>query len=210
MDNTKFSKISLIVSVCAIAVSVIAIILSLQSKTNVDSADAEGGRTKSVVSDSLSDIKIAYINLDTLLLEYKLSVQLNEDLMLHQSRSRANLEGQIKQFERDYTNFMEKVQTGSFISQASMESQQKELMEKQQRLERLDQQLSEELMLKQAEMNEQLYDTIMNFMQEFNNGKFNLVLGNAAGSAVLYALPEMNITREVIDALNERYEARTK
>jgi outer membrane protein len=210
MNNSKLPRISLIVSICAIAVSVVAIVLSLNDKSVNISGESKEGDSRTTVSDSLSDIKIAYINLDTLLLEYKLSVQLNEDLMLQQSRSRANLEGQIKQFERDYTNFMEKVQTGSFISQESMESQQKELMEKQQRLERLDQQLSEELMLKQAEMNEQLYDTIMNFMQEYNNGKFNLVLGNAAGSAVLYALPEMNITREVIDALNDRYEARTK
>ncbi len=210
MDNSKLPRISLIVSICAIAVSVVAIILSLNSKTLVDSTGSEDGKTKSFSADSLSEIKIAYINLDTLLLEYKLSIKLNEDLMLQQSRSRANLEGQIKQFERDYTNFMEKVQTGSFISQASMEAQQRELMEKQQRIERLDQQLSEDLMLKQAEMNEQLYDTIMNFMQEFNNGKYTLVLGNAAGSAVLYALPEMNITREVIDALNQRYDAATK
>ena len=208
MDNSKFVKPGLFLSVIAIIMSVIAIILSFTGNTSGETEIASGDKTNRQVVDSLDEVRIAYVNIDTLLLEYKLSIKLNEDLLTQQAKSRANLENQIKAFERDYNSFMEKVKLGSFMSQASMESQQKELIDKQQRLEQLDRELSESLMIKQAEMNEQLYDTIMNFMKSNYQDKYSLILGNAAGAAILYAMPEMDITREVVDALNERYEMR--
>lgn len=212
MDNAKTVKIALIVSVLAVIISIVTIVSTFVStESKIDEQEHKAKTTVGFDDQSpelLDDLGIAYIDIDTLLLEYKLSIRLNEELLTQQAQSRANLENQIRQFERDYNAFMEKVQLGSFLSQSSMESQQQELVQKQQRLERLDQELTEGLMIKQQEMNEELFDTIMNFMKEFENGNYNLVLGNAAGSAVLYAKPGMNITWEVIDALNERYDKR--
>ncbi len=213
MENLKTIKIALVISLIALLISIITIIITFSAKTSVDAEIKK--ETKSEYFDKetsgfSSELGVAYINLDTLLSEYKLAVKLNEELLTEQARARANLQGQMKQFEIDYTNFMEKVQLGSFVSQASMEAQQQELIEKQQRLERLDQELTQGLMHRQEEMNLELYDTIMNFMQEFNKGKYNLILGNTAGSTILYARTGMDITREVIDALNERYDRRMK
>lgn len=100
---------------------------------------------------------------------------------------------------------MEKMKLNSFMSQASMESQQNDLMQEQGNLEKLDAQLTEQLMMRQTEMNEELYDTVMNFIQDNYSENYTLILGNAAGSNILYAAPGMNITRGVIDQLNERY-----
>lgn len=213
MDNAKTVKVALIISIIAVIISIVTIVSTFSTSSEKVEETKQRDETKTTmrtgeIPELMEDLGIAYIDIDTLLLEYKLSIKLNEELLTQQARSRANLENQIKQFERDYNSFMEKVQLGSFLSQASMESQQQELIQQQQRLEMLDRELTEGLMIKQQEMNEQLYDTIMNFMKEFENGSYNLVLGNAAGSAVLYAKPGMNITREVIDALNERYDKR--
>ncbi|HRW22732.1 MAG TPA: OmpH family outer membrane protein, partial [Bacteroidales bacterium] len=68
----------------------------------------------------------------------------------------------------------------------------------------------EKLVQRQEEMNQQLYDSVMNFMAEYNKGQFNLVLGNAGGTNVLYASEGMNITKEIIDLLNIRYEKAKK
>jgi len=54
-------------------------------------------------------------------------------------------------------------------------------------------------------MNKQLYDTVMNYIKEFNEGQYCIILGNASGSNVLYAQEGMDITREIIDNLNDRY-----
>jgi outer membrane protein len=113
---------------------------------------------------------------------------------------------QIKQFENDYNAFMEKARLGSFLSQASMDAQQQELVDKQTYLQQLDAELTEQLVARQEEMNQQLYDSVMKFMEDYNTGQFSLVLGNSAGSNVLYASEGMNITSEVVSLLNERFE----
>ena len=203
MDNSKFSKIALVLSVVALAASIVVLIITLNSGKTAGTSqktDSDG-----IVLDSAGNISIAYVNLDTLLLEYKYSIKLNEDLLTEQAKAKANLESRIKAFEKKYNDFMEKMRLGSFISQASMESQQNELMQEQANLEQLDAQLTEELMIKQSEMNEELYDTVMNFIKEQYADQYTLILGNAAGSNILYAASGMNITRDVIDKLNERY-----
>ncbi|MBN2777403.1 MAG: OmpH family outer membrane protein [Bacteroidales bacterium] len=203
MDNSKFSKIALVLSVVALAASIVVLIISLNSGKTAGTSqktDSDG-----IVLDSAGNISIAYVNLDTLLLEYKYSIKLNEDLLTEQAKAKANLESRIKAFEKKYNDFMEKMRLGSFISQASMESQQNELMQEQANLEQLDAQLTEELMIKQSEMNEELYDTVMNFIKKQYADQYTLILGNAAGSNILYAASGMNITRDVIDKLNERY-----
>jgi outer membrane protein len=86
-----------------------------------------------------------------------------------------------------------------------METQQKELMAEQATLEKLDSDLTQGLMDKQTAMNQQLYDTVMNYIKEYNKGQYMLILGNAAGSNILFAEPGMDITREIIKNLNERY-----
>lgn len=212
MNNNGLIKTSLIISLIALAASMVTIILILTGTISTDKAGADVSKPETRVAGEFpelpSDIGIAYINLDTLLLEYKLAVKLQEDLLTQKARAQSNLESQYRQLEREYNSFMEKAQLGSFISQASMEAQQNELIEKQQKLERLDRQLTEDLLIKQEQMNRQLYDTIMNFMRQYEESHYTLVLGNAGGANVLYARPEMNVTREVIEALNKRYDKR--
>ncbi|HPG74351.1 MAG TPA: OmpH family outer membrane protein, partial [Bacteroidales bacterium] len=151
------------------------------------------------------DLVIAYVNLDSLLLQYQMSIDLNEDLLTEHAKSKANLERQVKQFEKDYNAFMEKARLGTFLSQASMEAQQNDLIKKQQNLQLLDEQLTQELLDKQTAMNKQLYDTVMNYIKEYNDGQFSLILGNTAGSIVLYGDEGMDITPQIVVNLNERY-----
>ncbi|HOY38566.1 MAG TPA: OmpH family outer membrane protein, partial [Bacteroidales bacterium] len=92
-----------------------------------------------------------------------------------------------------------------FISQESMDAQQAALVKKQESLQALDEQLTQELLDRQKDMNKQLYDTVMNYIKEFNEGQYCIILGNASGSNVLYAQEGMDITREIIDNLNDRY-----
>ncbi|NLA23481.1 MAG: OmpH family outer membrane protein, partial [Bacteroidales bacterium] len=134
-----------------------------------------------------------------------MAIDLNEDLLTEHAKSKANLERQVKQFEKDYNAFMEKARLGTFLSQASMESQQNELIEKQHRLQVLDEQLTNELLEKQADMNIKLFDSVMNYVKEFNQDQYDLILGNSSGAIVLYGKEGMDITEEVVSNLNKRY-----
>ena len=95
---------------------------------------------------------------------------------------------------------------GSFLSQQSAEAQQQQLMQQQQELQQLNQTLSQELVMEQERMTQGLYDTVLNQMPTINDGRFVLILGDAVGTNVLYSNEAMDITDEVVDYLNERYE----
>lgn len=209
MKSQNLSIISLIINILLIVAVVFLFVKFFGNSCERDNSSGKNIDVPSITGDS-SGLKIAYVNLDTLLLEYKFSIELNEELLTEHARSKANLEMQLKQFEQDYNAFMEKARLGSFISQASMETQQQELIDKQAYLQQLDSDLTEKLVLRQEEMNQQLYDSVMNFMADYNKGQFNLVLGNAGGTNVLYASEGMNITKEIIDLLNERYDKSKK
>jgi len=204
MENSKFAKISLIASGIALAVSIVVLIISLTGNNTGNNTDEKQAGTITV--DSTGIANIAYINLDTLLLEYRYSIELNEDFLTEQAKAKGTLESRMKAFEKKYNEFSEKMRLGSFISQASMETQQNELMQEQANIQKLEEDLTNQLLEKQTEMNTILYDTIMSFVKEYNkDGRYMLILGNAAGSSILYAEPGMDITREVLDQLNERY-----
>lgn len=203
MENSKFIKITFIISIIAIITSVAVLIFTL---TNKKTSTSQNSTNKTSLSaDSLGNINIAYVNLDTLLLEYKYSIKLNEDFLTEQAKAKANLETRMKSFEKKYNEFSEKARLGSFISQKSMETQQNELLQEQANIQKLEQELTEKLMKQQTQLNNELLDTVSNFIKEFNDGRYVLILGNAAGGGILYAEPEMDITNQVVKQLNQRY-----
>lgn len=202
MENSKIAKISLVISVIALAASITVLIISLTGN-KTKTTDTASSAKKSVTDSTASGI--AYVNLDTLLLEYKYSIKLNEDFLTAQAKAQGNFEARMRSFETKANAFQEKVRLNSFISQASMDSQQKELVQEQTNLQNLQTELSETLMQQQTDLNKELFDSVMNFVKEFNQERYTLILGNGAGSNILYAEPDMDITREVIDKLNERY-----
>ncbi|HNQ67407.1 MAG TPA: OmpH family outer membrane protein [Bacteroidales bacterium] len=204
MENSKFTKISLIASSIALATSIVVLIISITGTKAGNNDDPK--QAGAITVDSTGIANIAYINLDTLLLEYRYSIKLNEDFLTEQAKAKGTLESRMKSFEKKYNEFSEKMRLGSFISQASMETQQNELMQEQTNIQKLEEDLTNQLLEKQSAMNAELYDTVMNFVKEFNkDGRYMLILGNAAGSSILYAEPGMDITREVLDELNKRY-----
>ncbi|MCK9499473.1 MAG: OmpH family outer membrane protein [Bacteroidales bacterium] len=209
MENSKINKITLIISSLAIILSIIVLIIVLLGKKEVVLTQNES-KNFTLSNDSTNNGNVAYVNLDTLLLEYKYSIKLNEDLLTEQAKAKANLESRMRAFEKKYNDFSEKMRLGSFLSQQSMENQQNELIQEQAKIQQLEQDLTEKLMMQQAELNQELLDSVSNFIKEFNNGKYVLILGSVTGGGILYAEPEMDITNEVVKQLNERYEKSKK
>lgn len=209
MENSKNNKIILTISSVALLISIAALLLTVFSKNKTVAPQAVNNAV-SFSNDSAISRNVAYVNLDTLLLQYKYSIKLNEDLLTEQAKAKANLESRMRAFEKKYNDFAEKMRLGSFLSQQSMESQQNELLQEQANIQQLEQDLTEKLMMKQADLNAELLDSVSNFIKEFNNGRYVLILGSVTGGGILYAEPDMDITNEVVTHLNERYEKAKK
>jgi len=106
-------------------------------------------------------------------------------------------------FESQAASFQEKVQRGGFLSQERATQERDRLVAEEQKITKLDQELSQKLAQIQSENNKQLLDSIMNYVKIFNKDKkYSYVLNS---SEVLIGDDSNNITKEVLVGLNKRY-----
>ncbi|SMO33107.1 periplasmic chaperone for outer membrane proteins Skp [Saccharicrinis carchari] len=151
---------------------------------------------------------VAYIDTDSLLRQYGLAIHLQEELLKKEEKSRTDFNEQAKKLQAQMTEFQRKVQNNGFLSRERAEQEQRNLMARDQELQNLNTKLSQELMGEQESLNRQLRDTLSNYLEEFNaDGRYKLILSNIMGDNVLYSAPGINITKQVSEALNKRYES---
>lgn len=156
-----------------------------------------------------SELKIAYVNIDSLLLNYTLAKELNDVLIKKQTNMKTNLEKEGQDFEKEAQIFQDKVQRGVFLTQQRAEEAQQQLMMRQQELQQLEYDYTNQLSREQQKMNAQLFDSVSNYIKEFNTPeKYQLVLGHSLTSNILYGSEQLEITNEILNGLNQRYPAK--
>lgn len=152
------------------------------------------------------NMPVAYLNLDSLLVNYNFAIDANERLMSKQEDARLKLNTKMRTFQNEYADFQRKVENRAFLSQERAESEANRLQRKQQELEELNEKLQQELLIETQNLNLQLADTLTNFLQEFNaDGRFHMIFSNTGRDNILMAGEGYDITDEVISALNARY-----
>ena len=157
-----------------------------------------------VQSDS-AQFGIAYVNTDSLLTGYDYAVKMSEQLNDKAERSRTDFNEKARVFQQEMVEFQLKVQNNGFLSMERAQKEQARLQQREQELQELNQKLSAELMQEQGRLTTELADTVSKFLKEYGQGRYNLILSNNMGDNVLYAAEGVDITAEVVAALNERY-----
>ncbi|MBR5374537.1 MAG: OmpH family outer membrane protein [Paludibacteraceae bacterium] len=182
------------------------------SQESGDSSSVEAGNVVDSASVEPSSVfPVAYVDVDSLLLEYDFAKELNEVLLKRQEKSRKELTNAQMKFQKDYEAFQKKYQAGGFLTEATLQSEQNNLLKQDQELQLLEKKLAKELMDEQQKMNVQLRDTVAAFFKVYNADKrFKLILSNANSDNVLFADEALNITHEVVEQLNLRYAAQQK
>ena len=178
------------------------------------------GKKKSVSQDVEAAgemLPIAIINTDSILKHYTLAVEAQDRLMSQYEESTVKLDTKAKAlqkeaetFQKDVLDFQRKVEAGAFLSreraeseQAKLQKKEQQLMVKQQDLENLRQKLSNDFMNQQAELTQQLQDSVQAYLRILNaDGHYHLILNDAV---LMNKTAGYDITDEVIEALNKRY-----
>ncbi len=171
----------------------------------------ENQTSSKAVGVSSEVLPIAYIDTDSLLRAYEYAVHLQEELLKKEEKSRTDFNEQAKKLQSQMAEFQRKLQNNGFLSRDRAEQEQRRLMQKEQELQSLNSKLSNELMAEQEQLNRQLRDTLTSFLEEYNeDGKYQLILSNTLGDNVLYSADGVNITKDIIEALNGRYNTEKK
>ncbi|MDR1756838.1 MAG: OmpH family outer membrane protein [Culturomica sp.] len=181
----------------------IAVLYVLHFSGRNGKADAENSEEERVPGDIA---KIVYINTDTLLTNYALSVELNEAFLKKQEERRTELNMKTKQLDQEATDFQRKVENNGFISRERAEAAQMALQDKYQKLQLLQQEMSEKMMQEDNELKKRLFEEITNFLTEYNREKgHNIILSTVMAGTVLYAQDGFDITQDVLKGLNAAY-----
>jgi outer membrane protein len=151
-------------------------------------------------------LPIAYVNIDSLLLNYQFAKESNESLMKKQEDSRLDLNLKARQLQTEMAEFQRKLENNAFLSRERAEQEQNRLMRKEQDLQQLNSKLSQELMDVQQKVSEELRDSINSFLKQYNKTKnYELILSNTSSDNILLSNDIYDITKEVTEALNKRF-----
>jgi len=157
------------------------------------------------ITPALASSRIAFVNFDTVLLNYDMFIDLRDELASKQMTSEAELTAEGQKFEREAADFQDKVQKGLLTRSRAQEMQQ-QLIAEQDRITQLRDDLSLELMEQEQVMNRQVLYSIMEFMEEYNKRHtYQYILSNTLGGALLYANDSLDITANVVKGLNKKY-----
>lgn len=154
-----------------------------------------------------AQLNVAYVNIDSVIMNYQEANDLNEELMSQQESARTDLTSKARKLEADMMSFQRKVENNGFLNRERAESEQQRLMGEQQKLEQEQQRVSNELGLKQQDLNDAVMSSITDYIAEMNKeAKYEIIFTQNGGiGTILMAGSAYNITAKVLTDLNEQY-----
>lgn len=169
---------------------------------------AETQATTASSTDAVTGMKIAYVEIDSLLAKYNFCVDLNEVMVKKSENVRLTLNQKAKELDKQKQEFQTKVQNNAYLTQERAQQEYNRIAKLEQDLQELSNKLQSELLSEQEKNSLMLRDSINAFMKEYNKTKgYSLIISNTSFDNLLYANEKYNITQEIVDGLNARYAA---
>ena len=191
------NKLQIVINVVLVAAVAALFVIVLK---NPKAATAEP------VAVETGNLPVAYLNVDSLLVNYTFAQEASDKLMSKQEDARVKMNTKLRTFQNEVADFQRKLENNAFLSRERAEKEQQRLAKKEQELQELEAKLTQDIMLENQKLNLQLADSLSNFLQEFNaDGRFHIILSNSAKDNVLMAGEQYDITDEVVAGLNARY-----
>lgn len=155
-------------------------------------------------------LKIAYVEMDSLITQYQLYKDYEEELTRKGTNIQSTLAQKQRTLEQHAAAMQKKYESNGFTTRDELERAQNSIQAEQQQLQELADRLQTDFAQEQARVNQEARDSIQAFLRSYNKTKkYDYVLVKA-GDNMLIANPKMDITKEVIKGLNKRYKKSRK
>ena len=184
---------------CAVMMTAALLIASCGSGNEEESTSENVQQTEAV------GLRIAYVELDTLMSQYQLYKDYSEVL----ARKGSNIQNTLSQKQRALENHAAAVQkkydNNEFNTRDEVERAQASIEKEQREYVELADRLQNEFAMEQARINDEARDSIQSFLRLYNKTKKYDYVMVKAGDNLLIANPKYNITNDVVKGLNKRY-----
>ena len=195
-------RVNLIINIVLVIAVGVLFVLYFTGKKKSGPAQTE---ERLVENNSTGKGEMAYINIDTLMNNMDMFFDVRNKLIDKQKSSEAELNSRSKDFEKEATDFQEKVRKGLVTRSRAQEIEQ-ELYLEQQNLIGFKDKLSLELAEEEQVMNRQLIYYITDYLKEYNKEKkYQFIISNSLGGPLLYASDKQDITNDVVEGINAKY-----
>ena len=189
--------------VLAVAIIVLFILFFTSNKENTENG---GTSLKFAEGDSTGVLPIAYVNVDSLLINYNYAKDANDALMKKYNGSNATLTQKQRQLEGEAAEFQRKVQNNAFLSQERAQQEAARIQKLEADLHAMAQRMQEDYVREQQKVNTQMADSVRLILKELNKtAKYQMIFSNTGLDNVLLAKDGYDITGTVITLLNNRY-----
>ena len=168
--------------------------LGMTSCNNQPQKNDTQKEAKGTIADSNADLKIAYVEVDTIMSKYQYWKDVMKLMQGKQANIQKTLQGKQQSLQQAAANFQQGIQSNKY-SQAQAQQIQANLQQR----------LGSEYQKEVEKYNTALSDSIHHFLAEYNKDKkFSLILAKQ-GDNILYASNALDITDQVVAGLNKRY-----
>ncbi|MDD4226178.1 MAG: OmpH family outer membrane protein [Mariniphaga sp.] len=192
---------SFFVSIAALIAVAVLYVLHFTGKSKPESQVPE----TTAIPGKETSIRIAYVKADSVILNYDLAQDLHDEFTKMQEAYNSEFGSKRQSFEKEAAAFQEKLQRGGFLTEQKAIQERDRLVGKEQEILQLDQELSGKLAEMQTANNQQILDSLLNYLNDYNKTrKYDYILN---GGEVLVGQEGNNITAEVLKVLNNRYRA---
>lgn len=167
--------------------------------------DAEETTENAQTSEQTVGLKIAYVELDTLMSQYQLYKDYSEVLTRKGNNIQKTLAQKQRTLEGHAASVQKKFDNNEYTTRDEVERAQASIQKEQNDLAELADRLQNEFAMEQARINEEARDSIQSFLKHYNKTKKYDYVMIKAGDNLLIANPKYNITNDIVKGLNKRY-----
>lgn len=194
-----------------LAISASTLLLSLFALTatscggSTSSDPAAGAPAQAATADGATSsvLNIRYIDSDSLMAHYNLAKDFQEASMRAVSKIESARQAKAGEIQKFAAAIEQKARSNGYLSEDSYNADMQKLQKMQQDAENYLANLSRNTENELGQQQLQLNDSIENYVKLYNASKgYDAILFKAAG---IYFNPKLDITRDIIDGLNARY-----
>jgi outer membrane protein len=155
-------------------------------------------------------LSVVFVNTDSLNEHYEFVKSLRSELEAHGKKLQTEVLNEQASLEKEAAEFQSKMAANQ-ITEEKAKIQYEQLMQRQQSLMEKKERYTQQVAEMELKMNIRLVDSVTAFLKRFNrNYNFDYILTYKTAGEILVGNDTLDITRTVLEALNQEYRQRKK
>jgi outer membrane protein len=180
-------------------------VLALPACKNAGNKNSTIDDKSSTIGTSGQGAKIAYVNIDTLEANYEYLKVRREELKNQQDKMESDLQHSYQKMQNEQYDIQKKAQSQS-LSPSEYQAAEKTMLQMQQTIESSKQSMTDQLIKAHDDLSTEVKRRIDSFLTVYNKDKhYDYILSYSAraGSPVMYANKQYDVTKNVVEGMNK-------